>query len=252
MAAPFFVPKVKPLVILRSAVSDEGSLQLFRMRNHPRLWPHFSLLLREVVPIHDYHSLNPWETDLFFERDPTMFAKTGQTWGTPIDGNWSLEDLYVFPRAYEQCYFMYLALAAPPQAADDERIARAYEAFPWQGGYSAVDFYNQLKWSVPKRKRPTIIRIRYGSPGIIELGGLLVSVAVIVERVVHTLCKAAREANQTYSAIHRDLQKRRLLRIKTDNEIRKLTPPGTGQDKRAGERTGGDPRRRCGKAERTN
>jgi len=84
----------------------------------------------------------------------------------PIDGNWSLEDLYVFPRAYEQCYFMYLALTATPQAADDERIARAYEAFPWQGGYSAVDFYNRLKWSVPKRKRPTIIRIRYGSPGL--------------------------------------------------------------------------------------
>lgn len=142
----------------------------------------------------------------------------------PIDGDWSLEDLYVFPRAYEQCYFAYLALAATPPSADDDRIARAYEAFPWQGGYSAVDFYNQLKWSVTKRKRPTIIRIRYGSPGVIELGGLLVSIAVIIERVVHTLCKAAREVNQTYSAIHRDLQKRRLLRIKTDNEIRKLTP----------------------------
>jgi hypothetical protein len=48
----------------------------------------------------------------------------------PIGGKWTLEDLYVFPRAYEQCYFMYLALL--PDVSDD-RIIHAYEAFPWQG-----------------------------------------------------------------------------------------------------------------------
>ena len=142
----------------------------------------------------------------------------------PIGGNWTLEDLYVFPRAYEQCYFAYLALSQPEVPAfRDDRIILAFEAFPWQGGYSAVDFYNQLKWAVPKRRRPRVTRIRYSSPGLIELGGLVVSVAVIIEKVIHTLCNAAKDANRTYSAIYRDMQRRKLLKIKTENEIRKLT-----------------------------
>lgn len=141
----------------------------------------------------------------------------------PIDGDWTLEDLYVFPRAYEQCYFMYLALSPKSPEVEDERIIHAYEAFPWQGGYSAVDFYNQLKWAVPKRRRPRIVRIRYASPGLIEIGGLVVSVAVIIEKVVHTLCNTAKDVSRTYSAIHRDMQKRRLLRIKAEGEMRNLT-----------------------------
>jgi len=78
----------------------------------------------------------------------------------PIGGKWTLEDLYVFPRLYEQCYFMYLALDPNSREFDDDRVHHAYEAFPWQGGYSAVDFYNQLKWAVPRRRRPRITRIR--------------------------------------------------------------------------------------------
>ncbi|HXM63434.1 MAG TPA: hypothetical protein VN950_21410 [Terriglobales bacterium] len=149
---------------------------------------------------------------------------TTESYEIPIGGKWTLEDLYIFPRAYEQCYFIYLALSPSTRNFDDDRIIHAYEAFPWQGGYSAVNFYNQLKWAVPRRRRPQITRIRYASPGIIELGGLVVSVAIVIEKVVRTLCDTAKDASHTYSAIYRDMQKRRLLRIKTENEIRRLTP----------------------------
>jgi len=140
----------------------------------------------------------------------------------PIGGKWTLEDLYVFPRAYEQCYFMYLALS-DAREPEDERVVHAYEAFPRQGGYSAVNFYNQLKWAVPKRRRPRLTRIEYSSPGVIELGGLVVGVAVLIEKVVRTICNSAKDVNRTYSVIYRDMHKRKLLRIKTENEIRKLT-----------------------------
>ena len=52
---------------------------------------------------------------------------------------------------------------------------------------------------------------------------LRVSVAVIIEKVVHVLGNAAKGASQSYSATYRDMQKRKLLRIKTENEIRRLT-----------------------------
>jgi hypothetical protein len=141
----------------------------------------------------------------------------------PIGGKWTLEDLYTFPHTYEQCYFMYLALTPRTAEFEDERVLYAYEAFPWQGGYSAVDFYNQLKYAVPRQRRPRIVRIRYSSPGFIELGGLSVAVALGLEKVVKNICNSAKMISGTYTAIYRDMQKRKLLRIRTDNEIRKLT-----------------------------
>jgi hypothetical protein len=141
----------------------------------------------------------------------------------PIGGKWTLEDLYIFPRAYEQCSFLYLALTPDTSVFEDERVLFAYEAFPWQGGYSAVDFYNQLKWAVPRRRRPRVTRIRYSSPGFIELGGLSIGVALVLEKVVRNLCNSAKMLSGTYTVIYRDMQKRKLLRIRTNNEIRKLT-----------------------------
>lgn len=141
----------------------------------------------------------------------------------PIGGKWSLEDLYVFPRAYEQCYFLYLGLLPDVWDADQERIAHAYSAFPWQGGYSAVGFYNQLKWAVPRGKRPRVIRIEYASPGLIELA-LLLAVAKIIERIVHSLCSSAKELNATYTEVYRDLHERKLLKVRTEDEIRSLSP----------------------------
>ncbi|HWD26627.1 MAG TPA: hypothetical protein VG387_05655, partial [Rhizomicrobium sp.] len=61
-----------------------------------------------------------------------------------LDGDWSLEDLYVFPRAFEQVYFAMYSLSTELGEFQAERVQRAYEIFPWQGGYSAVNFYNQL------------------------------------------------------------------------------------------------------------
>lgn len=82
-----------------------------------------------------------------------------------IDGRWSLEDLYQFPRAYEQVYF---AIEAMLPAADEEaeyRMQRAFLAYPWQGGYSSVNFYNSLKHATPAFERPAIVSLKYASPG---------------------------------------------------------------------------------------
>jgi hypothetical protein len=144
------------------------------------------------------------------------------TYRVPIAGEWTLEDLYVFPRTYEQCYFMYLALLPDAWDSDEDRIAHAYEAFPWQGGYSAVGFYNQLKWAVAPKRRPHIKQIKYASPGFIELG-LIVAVATAVAGVVRSATSTARDISNAYTDIYRDLQERKLLKIKTENELRRLT-----------------------------
>jgi hypothetical protein len=129
-----------------------------------------------------------------------------------IDGKWSLEDLYVFPRAYEQVYFAVYSMLPGHDESDLERIHSAYRSFPWQGGYSAVNFYNQLKYVTPPKQRPQIVSIRYHSPGWIELA-LVLAVAVAVEKIIKSIGNSVGNANEVYGQIMRGMQERKLLRL---------------------------------------
>lgn len=137
---------------------------------------------------------------------------TEESYTILIDGRWTLEDLYVFPRAFEQVYFAVEALGVPLDQETDERISHAFQAYPWQGGYSAVNFYNQLKYATKKKQRPSIKSLKYSSPGWIELTAILgvaTTVGLIVNRVAATLDRC----NKTYNQIYTDAQRRKLLRL---------------------------------------
>jgi hypothetical protein len=82
-----------------------------------------------------------------------------------MDGRWTLDDLYKFSHTYEQAYFALDAIVPSETEADNDRIERAFRAFPWRGGYSAVNFYNQLRYATPVGARPKIVSIQYASPG---------------------------------------------------------------------------------------
>jgi hypothetical protein len=100
-------------------------------------------------------------------------ARHQGTYPILMDGRWTLEDLYKFPRTYEQAYFALDALTPSESEADFDRVDRALKAFPWQGGYSAVNFYNQLKYATPIDARPEVLSIQYASPGAITLSLIL-------------------------------------------------------------------------------
>jgi hypothetical protein len=141
-----------------------------------------------------------------------MPRRNPETYTIQIEGQWSLEDLYVLPRAFEQVYFLVYSLIVEHDELRLDRIQHTYEAFPWQGGYSAVNFYNQLKYITPKRERPQIASIQYASPGWIELA-LLVSVAIAVERIVKSMANTIDHSHNVYNKIVRGLSERKLLRL---------------------------------------
>src|SRR5262245_9714287 len=88
-----------------------------------------------------------------------------------LDGEWSLENFSEFTRGYQDLYAFFHALQASG-SADDEygvRAHYAFRAYPWRGGWSAVDFYAALRAAIPVEERPRIVRIQYASPGLIEL-----------------------------------------------------------------------------------
>ncbi len=132
-----------------------------------------------------------------------------------LDGRWTLEDLYRFPRTYEQAYFALDALIPSESDIDFERVERAFEAFPWQGGYSAVNFYNQLKYATPVKGRPSIVAIQYASPGFINLA-LVLEQAQTLAAIVAAVAGSITVCNALYNKIMNDLQRRKLLRIEVE------------------------------------
>jgi hypothetical protein len=134
-----------------------------------------------------------------------------------MDGRWTLEDLYKFPRTYEQAYFALDALIPSESQVDYERVDRAFKAFPWQGGYSAVNFYNQLKYATPIRARPEVVSIHYASPGAINLS-LILEQAQLLAAIVGAVAGSIAVCNTLYNKIMNDLQRRKLLRIEVERE----------------------------------
>jgi hypothetical protein len=139
-----------------------------------------------------------------------------------IDGRWSLEDLYVFARTFEQVYFAVEAILPATDEETNERIVRAFQIFPWQGGYSAVGFYNQLKLATPAKRRPVIASIRYSSPGWLELLALL-SVTTTVTIIVNRIAKTLEQCNHTYNQIYTDALHRKLLKMEVERRRIDLT-----------------------------
>src|SRR2546422_9381564 len=126
-----------------------------------------------------------------------MAISQPDTYTIHIEGKWSLEDLYVFLCAFEQVYFLVHSLMPEHDDAAPERIRHAYHAYPWQGGYSAVNFYNALMYVTPKRDRPHSASIHYGSPGRFEID-LIPGGAFGVERRGKNLANTGRHGPDTY------------------------------------------------------
>jgi len=139
-----------------------------------------------------------------------------------IDGEWTLEDLYLLPHTYGQVYgFMYSLMEIKEISSEtlddfnidfDERIFFTYTSQPWKGGYSAVNFYNYLKNLVPPEHRPRIKAIHYGSPGFMELV-LFVPIAIVIKEIIKSFCDAGKSINSLYNEIYKGMQERKLLRI---------------------------------------
>lgn len=133
-----------------------------------------------------------------------------------IDGRWELTDLNVLTRVYIQVYGLLYSL----DVADDyieEEIQYIYGKYPWRGGYSVVNFYQNLFAKMPREYRPQIKSIQYASPGFIELSQL-VEVAKDISLIVGYVSAALLAGNKTYSAIQKGIWERKLSKFDLRSE----------------------------------
>lgn len=138
------------------------------------------------------------------------------TYRIGVDGSWSLEDFYQFPRVFGQVYTFQSVFVL--EVHDPERLRRTFGSFPWRGGYSAVNFYSSLASQIPLRFRPRVKSIRYASPGWIELSEVAALAAVTIGTVVNGFVKSASSLNKLYGEIYEGFHARKLMRIEAKRE----------------------------------
>lgn len=134
-----------------------------------------------------------------------------------IDGRWGLEELSDATKDYIQLYGFAYSLLPDLPSAKKEEVDYIYAKFPWRGGYSTVNFFNQLFHKIPPQLRPEVRRIQYASPGFIELGEVLV-VAGTVAAIVGAVCKSIGSVHDLYRSIQKASIEHKLSKINLTNE----------------------------------
>lgn len=128
-----------------------------------------------------------------------------------MDERWSMVDLSQFPRAFEQTYYFIYFFGETRR--DVEPLRKALEKYPFEGGYSVVNFYQLMQRRTIAKHRPLVAQIRYASPGWMDLildlptaldvakqvaayvgGGVLVAKAVrALQKLVYEIYDEARK-----------------------------------------------------------
>ncbi len=136
-----------------------------------------------------------------------------------MDSDWSLEDLYLFPHTYIHIYSFLYSFLSPIDDFDNEnnRLVITYSAHPWKGGYSAINFYNNLKDIVEPKHRPKIKSIQYASPGWIEMT-LIVAIALDIRQIVICFTESANELNKLYNNIYKGMHDRKMMDIEAKRQ----------------------------------
>jgi hypothetical protein len=81
-----------------------------------------------------------------------------------IDGRWGLEDLRKFSDLLQDSYaFVYAVKTEDKNITSDMRSL--FHRYPWRGGFSSLNFFEDVYRTIPANDQAAIKRIQYASPG---------------------------------------------------------------------------------------
>ncbi|MBN1974871.1 MAG: hypothetical protein JW787_14620 [Sedimentisphaerales bacterium] len=135
-----------------------------------------------------------------------------------LDNRWELNDFATFTKEYVDLYSFYYTLAF---VQNDIKSQTTFTSYPWEGGYSVVNFFQKTYGLIRRGHRLRIIKIQYSSPGVIELSGVI-SIAQDISILVGAICASAYAINRTYDSIKASYIKRKLARLKIKEMESKL------------------------------
>ncbi|GBC61773.1 hypothetical protein DENIS_2735 [Desulfonema ishimotonii] len=158
------------------------------------------------------------EIDSYYEFEILHKENQDKNYRILINNDWKLDDLYSFPRNYSQVYlFIYSLQNLLKKNIDFEKLKNSFQAHPWKGGYSALNFYDSLNYI----HRPEISSIQYASPGWIELK-LFIPSAISIRKIITSFLDNSDALIEMYNRTIKELRLRRLTKIDARNAY--LTP----------------------------
>ena len=188
-----------------------------------------------------YYEFTPSSVEV---KMPAPGGKVHETYKIAIDGDWTFSELAEMPKLYATVYAFVYSLRGLRTRAK-QVLSYAYRTHPWRGGYSTLNFFNNLQSYIDPEHRLRIVSMQYASPGWIELD-LLSPVAFSVRSIVYSFVASADELEEEYTEIYRELRSRELLRdvdlssdevpgpqITPSGETGKLESPRKTRKKRA-------------------
>jgi hypothetical protein len=126
-----------------------------------------------------------------------------------IDGRWGLPDMRRFSSLFGNAYSFLFALQNDG-GTNSQRTKVLFNKYPWRGGFSAVNFFDQLEQLVPRAIRPEIDRMQKASPGFIDFR----LDVVIADRVINLVAQLNNKNNApalAYKETHQFLKQRKWL-----------------------------------------
>ena len=106
------------------------------------------------------------ESGMFIPQlEPTSLS----TRNISIDGRWGIEDMSRFSDLIQDSYAFVYALIGKGTSATKWKMGALFNRYPWRGGFSSVNFFNDLYKLIPINERAEIRSIKYASPGTIRM-----------------------------------------------------------------------------------
>jgi hypothetical protein len=124
-----------------------------------------------------------------------------------IDGRWGIEDLRKFSDLVQDAYAFVFALTGAGATSTRQRMEALFRKYPWRGGFSSVNFFDDLYRLIPASERAQIRRIQYASPGTIELK-MDDGVANSIRGFVTSLNEPDSVSSKEYTEVRATLKKR--------------------------------------------
>lgn len=136
-----------------------------------------------------------------------------------IDGRWGIEDLRKFSDLVQDAYAFVFALTGAGTTSTKRSMEALFKKYPWRGGFSSVNFFDDLYRLIPTAERAQVRSIQYASPGTIELK-MDESVARSIQVFVAALNEPDAPASKEYSDVRSMLKLRGWLgKAKGDLEL---------------------------------
>ena len=159
-------------------------------------------------------------TESYYDPDLSPSGCIGQSpemYDLQLDGSWYLDELVGIPRLYSQLYSFMYTLKNISKDSVSNNAHRIFSTYPWKGGFSTVNFFNDLSSVIPSFHEPRVNSIEYASPGQIELE-LLKDVASSIKHMVNTSFKNKDELQKEAKNIKSFMAQHKLSKIDGNSE----------------------------------